>query len=97
MSSLNDDHYQGKVIESMDHQEHLIETLVNVPLKQRYAIASAAKYINRAGNKKGSPWEDDIIKAINFLFRAVRPGKWVGSVVDPDVFFGRESQKKTKK
>jgi len=89
MSCLNDDHYQGKVIESMDHQEHLMETLVNVPVRNRYAIASAAKYINRAGNKRGAAWEDDIIKGINFLYRAVT-GCWIGDKVDSDEFFGRK-------
>ena len=79
-SILKNEHYANdSAIESMDHQEHIIEALGNIPIRSRYAIASAAKYLNRAGNKKGDHWEDDIIKCINFLFRSLT-GKWLNEV-----------------
>ena len=76
MSKLKDTHYRNKPIQPIELQEQLMDFNEEVPPKQRHLIAMASKHIVRAGEKTDNPWEQDIHKAMNYLFRSVT-GMWL--------------------
>lgn len=71
----HDDHYKNLQIESIKIQEQIMKSQTIIPQEKRFLIATAVKYIMRAG-LKNKDWSIDIEKAINYLHRAVT-GKWI--------------------
>ncbi len=78
---VSDDHYRNA--EKLGHgdpilmQEATIDMLINngIPPIPAFFIATAQKYIPRAGAKPDEDWKKEIGKAINYLTRAVT-GEW---------------------
>jgi len=59
-------------------QEIIIQMLIEqgIPPVPAFFIATAQKYMPRAGLKEGEDWRKEIGKAINYLTRAVT-GEWI--------------------
>lgn len=81
-NKLSDDHYREQSIQPIEVQEQIIENNTNVPTKARHLICMSIKHIIRCGQKSdNNPWEKEIRKAVNYLFRALT-GKWIHEVDD---------------
>ena len=84
MTTNHDIHYKLMPIEPFDVMEQRVKMHLegehigdgHPPPPAKLAMAMALKYIMRAGNKDGQPWEKDVEKAMNYLNRALT-GKWI--------------------
>jgi len=74
MAIKYDNHYTELPIQPIDVMEQIVAEPSELSPKQALNVAQAAKYILRAGRKEGEGWDKDIIKAINFLNRALTGG-----------------------
>jgi hypothetical protein len=74
--NTHDDHYSAQEIEPCQVQEQIINTLVNVPLTQRFYLAKAMKYFMRCGSKGGEHWQKDMQKGFNCIHKALT-GEWL--------------------
>lgn len=85
-SKLSDPHYRSQNIQPIDIQEQIQDNNKVIPDKPRHLICMSIKHIVRAGLKgDNNPWEKDIHKAINYLFRAIT-GKWIWEVENLDKY-----------
>lgn len=68
-------HYAGT--DAIGKQETIAVKLVDmgVPSDRAFCAATALKYVERCGRKSGASTADDMEKAANYLFRAIR-GRW---------------------
>lgn len=68
-------HYAGT--DAIGKQEMMAIRLVDmgVPAGRAFCAATALKYAERCGRKRGASTADDMEKAANYLFRAIR-GRW---------------------
>lgn len=72
--TINPQHYKG--VDKDGCVLEVIDVIEAFGLQGDYYLATAIKYILRAGKKSGSPFDEDVNKAIWFLNRA----KWFRTV-----------------
>jgi len=70
-ASNKDSHYREMNIEPIVIQEQIM----GAAAMPAYCLAQAVKYILRAGHKEGASFMDDLVKARNYLHRAIT-GEW---------------------
>lgn len=73
------DYYATKKMETIDHLEHMMVTLLenNIPPERAYDVVCALKYLSsRLGAKHDTPYQLDLLKAENYIHRA-RTGRWL--------------------
>lgn len=68
-------HYAGT--DAIAKQEAMAARLVEmgVPAGRAFCAATALKYVERCGRKRGASVAEDMEKAANYLFRAIE-GRW---------------------
>ena len=72
----HDKHYQGQgPYEPIKVIEHFLK-VTGVPPLVAYSLGQVLRYILRAGQKEGQPWQKDIEKGLNYMHRALK-GEWV--------------------
>lgn len=72
------EYYQGKV-ETIDYIEQVVEKIVEqgVPPARAYDIGQALRYVStRLGGKDNNDYKLDLLKAMNYLYRAMT-GQWL--------------------
>ena len=74
-SSNYDDHYRRCTVSSIDVKE-MLWARDELPTQVRGNVGDAVARLMRMGLKAGEPWEKEVEKAINELYRA-RYGIWL--------------------
>jgi len=70
----HDKHYSIQQIEPIDVIENFL-SMGSLPPIVAFSVAQALKYILRSGLKEGQPWNKELQKAMNYLYRALN-GRW---------------------